>query len=196
MERTVDVLIAGAGQVGLAVAVAIASARPSLEILVIDAAPEDAWQRDSRASAIASAPMRMLDRLGCGAGIREHAEPIREMIITDSRTGDPVRPVLLTFGGEVGPGEPFAHMVPNRVICETLRRRLGELGVAIGNGAARGCWLQPMASAPSCGSWRGSGRSVSTTGSRALSALSPTSARMGAGPWSISCQPARSRPCR
>lgn len=136
MERTVDVLIAGAGQVGLAVAVAIASARPSLEILVIDAAPEDAWQRDSRASAIASAPMRMLDRLGCGAGIREHAEPIREMIITDSRTGDPVRPVLLTFGGEVGPGEPFAHMVPNRVICETLRRRLGELGVAIGNGAA------------------------------------------------------------
>ena len=35
------------------------------------------------------------------------------MIVTDSRTSDPVRPVFLTFDGEVAPGEPFAHMVAN-----------------------------------------------------------------------------------
>ena len=33
------------------------------------------------------------------------------MGITDSRVSDPVRPVFLTFDGEVEPGEPFAHMV-------------------------------------------------------------------------------------
>ncbi len=133
MVDEVDILIAGAGQVGLATAVAIVSARPSLRVMVMDAAPRDAWQKDGRASAIAAAAMRMLDRLGCAADLMEHAQPIREMTITDSRTGDPVRPVLLTFDGEVGPGEPFAHMVPNRILGTALRRRMEELGIPLVN---------------------------------------------------------------
>ena len=54
-ETTLDLLVAGAGYVGLATAVAIKLARPSLRIIVIDAAPEGAWERDGRASAIAAA---------------------------------------------------------------------------------------------------------------------------------------------
>ena len=49
-HRTFDVLVAGAGYVGLAAAVAIRSARPSLKVAIVDAAPEGAWQRDTRAS--------------------------------------------------------------------------------------------------------------------------------------------------
>jgi 2-octaprenyl-6-methoxyphenol hydroxylase len=135
-EGRLDVLIAGAGYVGLAVAVAIRAARPNLRVALVDAAPAGAWERDSRASAIAAAAGRMLDQLGCWGEIGPQAQAITEMIITDSRTSDPVRPVFLTFGGEVAPGEPFAHMVHNRTLNGALRRRAAELGIDIIEGVA------------------------------------------------------------
>jgi 2-octaprenyl-6-methoxyphenol hydroxylase len=58
--EVVDVLIAGAGYVGLATAVSLKLARPSLSVTIVDAAPEGAWRRDGRASAIAAAACRML----------------------------------------------------------------------------------------------------------------------------------------
>ena len=131
-----DVVVAGARYVGLATAVAIASARPGLSVMVVDAAPEGVWKRDGRASAIAAAASRMLARLGCWDEIAPQAGPITEMIITDSRTSDPVRPVFLTFGGEVEAGEPFAHMVENRVLNGALRARAAELGIDIVEGVA------------------------------------------------------------
>lgn len=132
----IDVLIAGAGYVGLAAAVAIRQARPALSVAIVDAAPAGVWQKDGRCSAIAAAACRMLDRLGAWAEIAPDAQAITEMIVTDSRTGDPVRPVFLTFGGEVAPGEPFAHMVANRALNGALRRRAGELGIDIIEGVA------------------------------------------------------------
>jgi 2-octaprenyl-6-methoxyphenol hydroxylase len=129
-----DVVIAGAGYVGLATAVSLKASRPNLSVLVVDAAPEGVWQRDTRASAIAAAATRMLDRLGCWAEIAPGAQAMTEMVVTDSRTADPVRPVFLTFDGEVGPGEAFAHMVANRNLTGALRRRAGELGVEIREG--------------------------------------------------------------
>jgi 2-octaprenyl-6-methoxyphenol hydroxylase len=131
-----DILIAGAGYVGLAAAVALGHARPSLSIAVVDAAPAGVWQRDGRASAVAAAPSRMLGELGCWDEIEAEAQPITDMIVTDSRTSDPVRPVFLTFDGEVAPGEPFAHMVANKVMNGALRRRAADLGVAIIEGVA------------------------------------------------------------
>ncbi|MFP3340384.1 hypothetical protein R0J91_20555, partial [Micrococcus sp. SIMBA_131] len=58
------------------------------------------------------------------------------MEITDSRTADVVRPVFLTFGGEAGEGEPFAHTVPNRVMNGALRVRAAESGIEIIDGVA------------------------------------------------------------
>ncbi|ALN71697.1 ubiquinone biosynthesis hydroxylase [Aureimonas sp. AU20] len=131
-----DIVVAGAGYVGLGIAVAIRQAAPTLDVVLVDAAPEGVWQKDGRASAIAAAAVRMLGRLGVWDTIRGEAEPIREMIVTDSRNNDPVRPVFLTFGGEAEPGEPFAHMVPNVALNGALRARAAELGVAIRSGAA------------------------------------------------------------
>jgi len=135
-EPTLDVLIAGAGYVGLAAAVSMKQARPNLAVAVVDAAPEGSWQRDTRASAVAAAACRMLGRLGCWEEILPEAQPITEMIVTDSRAADPVRPVYLTFDGEVAPGEPFAHMVANKVLNGALRRRAGKLGIDIIEGVA------------------------------------------------------------
>ena len=131
-----DVLIAGAAYVGLAVAVAIRCARPSLTVALVDAAPPGAWERDPRASAVAAAARRMLEQLGCWAAIEPEAQAITEMVITDSRTGDPVRPAFLTFDGEVAPGEPFAHMVHNRALNGALRKSAAELGIDIIEGVA------------------------------------------------------------
>jgi 2-octaprenyl-6-methoxyphenol hydroxylase len=131
-----DVLVAGAGYVGLAAAVSMKQARPNLAIAVVDAAPEGIWQKDGRASAIAAAACRMLGRLGCWDEIALQAQPINDMIVTDSRTSDPVRPVFLTFGGEAASGEPFAHMVANKTLNGALRRRASELGIDIIEGVA------------------------------------------------------------
>jgi 2-octaprenyl-6-methoxyphenol hydroxylase len=135
-EERLDVLVAGAGYVGLATAVAIRQARPGLSIAIVDAAPADAWKRDERASAVAAAAARMLNRLGCWTEIAPQAQPITEMIITDSRTTDPVRPVFLTFDGQVSEGEPFAHMVPNMVLNGALRQSVQELNIDIIDGVA------------------------------------------------------------
>ena len=135
-ETGIDLLVVGAGYVGLATAVAVKLARPSLRIIVMDAAPEGAWERDGRASAIAAAASRMLARLGCWDEILPKAQPITEMVVTDSRISDPVRPVFLTFDGEVETGEPFAHMVANTVLNGSLRRRASELGIDVVQGVA------------------------------------------------------------
>jgi len=136
VDGTLDVLVAGAGYVGLATAVSLKQARPSLAVAVVDAAPAGTWERDTRASAIAAAACRMLEQLNCWDGIALEAQAITEMIVTDSRTLDPVRPVFLTFDGEVAPGEPFAHMVANKVLNGALRRRAAALGIDIIEGVA------------------------------------------------------------
>ncbi|MER8408011.1 ubiquinone biosynthesis hydroxylase [Mesorhizobium sp. M1307] len=135
-KNSLDVLVAGAGYIGLAAAVSLKQARPSLAIAVVDAAPAGAWQKDGRASAIAAAACRMLDQLGVWNEIAPEAQAITEMIVTDSRTSDPVRPVFLTFDGEVAPGEPFAHMVANKDLNGALRRRAEQLGIGIIEGVA------------------------------------------------------------
>ena len=135
-KNSLDVLIAGAGYVGLAAAVSLKQARPNLAVAVVDAAPAGVWQKDGRASAIAAAACRMLDQLGVWQEIVGHSQAITEMIVTDSRTADPVRPVFLTFDGEVAPGEPFAHMVANRDLNGALRRRAQKLGIDIIEGVA------------------------------------------------------------
>ena len=133
-DETADIVVAGAGYVGMAAAVAIKSAAPRLDVRVIDAAPPEAWRRDERASAIAAGASRMLDRLGLWDEILPQAQPITDMIVTDSRTSDPVRPVFLTFDGDVSPGEPFAHMVPNSTLVGALRGCAERLGITVEQG--------------------------------------------------------------
>jgi 2-octaprenyl-6-methoxyphenol hydroxylase len=143
-----DVLVAGAGYVGLATAAAISGAAPHLSVRIVDAAPEGVWKKDARASAIAAAASRMLEELGCWEKLLPDAEPIREMIVTDSKTGDPVRPVFLTFDGEVMPGEPFAHMIPNVALNGALREKCAALGVTVTQGAAVSGFMEGDPGAP------------------------------------------------
>jgi 2-octaprenyl-6-methoxyphenol hydroxylase len=61
--------------------------------------------------------------------VAEAAQPILDMVITDSKLEDATRPVFLTFTGDVEPGEPFAHMVENRHLIDTLVQRAEAEGI-------------------------------------------------------------------
>ncbi|MBA3039859.1 MAG: ubiquinone biosynthesis hydroxylase [Alphaproteobacteria bacterium] len=129
-----DLLIVGGGYVGLSVAVAVKQAAPHLTVEVIEAAPEDAWKKDPRASAIIAAATKMLEVFGIWDRIEPEAQPITKMIVTDSKTSDPVRPVFLTFDGAVEEGRPFAHMIPNVAMVGALREVCEALGIRIRHG--------------------------------------------------------------
>ncbi|MBV6657657.1 MAG: ubiquinone biosynthesis hydroxylase [Devosiaceae bacterium] len=128
---SVDVLIAGGGYVGLTLALAIKVGAPDLQVMVVDLREPSQADKDGRASAIASAARTMFTTLGAWEGMDAQAEPITEMIITDSETRDPVRPVFLTFDGATSEGEPFAHMVPNGAMTASLRSRALAEGVVL-----------------------------------------------------------------
>src|SRR5215472_2116463 len=69
--------------------------------------------------------------LGVWGDIASTAQPILDMVVTDSRLEDATRPVFLTFAGHVEPGEPFAHMVENRHLIEALAKHAEANGVEL-----------------------------------------------------------------
>ena len=126
-----DILIAGGGSAGLVAALAMRKSAPDLAVEVVDAKPPQGGRRDERASAIAAAAKRMLQQLGVWEKVEAEAEPILSMEITDSRTGDAVRPIFLTFDGNVSEGEPFAHMIANEPLLAVLRDTAMGAGVTL-----------------------------------------------------------------
>src|SRR5690606_11048670 len=85
--------------------------------------------RDNRASAIAAGVRHIFEALGVWDDMAGHAQPIAAMRITDSGKGDIARPLFLNFEGEVAPGEPFAHMVPNQASGGALLKACASLNV-------------------------------------------------------------------
>src|SRR5205823_7421320 len=95
--RRIDVLIGGAGFAGLALAIALRQALgPSFAVVVVDPALGRP-SADMRASAIVAAARRLLETLGVWDAVADLAQPILSMHVTDSRLGDAVRPIFLTF---------------------------------------------------------------------------------------------------
>ncbi len=124
MEKA-DILIAGAALNGLAAGVALAGRRAlrPLDILILDQADPAKFARDNfdgRASAITASSRRMLEALGLWDDIAPHAEPMRDIIVTDSKPGATARPALLQFGEEDHGGEASAYMVENRHLYGAL----------------------------------------------------------------------------
>ncbi len=114
-----DVIIVGSGHVGMAMAVALVRSAPGIKVALLDRRPL-VIPKDNRASAIAAGVRRIFEALGVWDAMAPHAQPILAMRITDSGAGDLARPLFLQFDGEVTPGEPFAHMVPNSASAGAL----------------------------------------------------------------------------
>jgi 2-octaprenyl-6-methoxyphenol hydroxylase len=129
-RNNVDVLIAGGGFAGLTLAIALREALgPSFAVIVADPALGKTHAGDERASAIVAAARRLFETLGVWERVGQEAQPILDMVVTDSRLDDAVRPTFLTFAGEVEPGEPFAHMIENLLLVEALTAKARETGI-------------------------------------------------------------------
>ena len=134
-----DVVVGGAGFAGLALAIALRQALgESFAVTVVDPALAAAQSKDPRASAIAAAARRLFEAIGVWAAVAGEAQPILDMVVTNSKLDDAVRPTFLTFGGEVEEGEPFAHMIENRHLVDALVEKAKELGVGLRAGAVSG----------------------------------------------------------
>jgi len=131
-----DVLIAGGGFAGLTLAVALRQALGhAFSVTVADPTLGSSHAEDERASAIVAAARRLFETIGVWDRVADEAQPILDMVVTDSRLNDAMRPTFLTFAGEIEPGEPFAHMVDNRRLVAALAEKARDAGVDLRTGA-------------------------------------------------------------
>ncbi len=149
MRTDAEVLIAGGGFAGLSLAIALRQALgPAFAVTVADPAlgrsHAPGHVNDERASAIVAAARRLFETIGVWAAVADDAQPILDMVVTDSRLGDVMRPVFLTFAGEVAPGEPFAHMIENRLLVDALTAKAKAIGVDLRATAVTGFHYPPL----------------------------------------------------
>jgi 2-octaprenyl-6-methoxyphenol hydroxylase len=130
-NRRPDVLIAGAGFAGLALAIALKQALGSSFVVVVADPALTRSGDDPRASAIVAAARRLLQTVGVWQEVSSLAQPILDMVVTDSRLEDAVRPTFLTFDGALEPDEPFAHMVENGPLLRALMAKAVGDGVVL-----------------------------------------------------------------
>jgi 2-octaprenyl-6-methoxyphenol hydroxylase len=131
IDKRIDVLIGGAGFAGLSLALALRQALGDRFAVTVADPVFGRPVADARASAIAAAARRLFEALGVWDAVAARAEPMLDMVITDSKLDDAVRPVFLTFAGDVQPGEPFAHMVENGDILAALVGKAKQAGVTL-----------------------------------------------------------------
>ena len=93
----------------------------AFDIVVADPALATRPSRDPRASAIIAAGRNLFEALGIWSEVAPNAQPILDMIVTDSRLEDVMRPVFLTFAGDVG--SPPRMLKPARLRHPRSRSR-------------------------------------------------------------------------
>ena len=142
MAEHKSIVICGGAFAGLALAAALRQGLgEAVPVVVADPALAMRPSRDPRATAIVAACRRLFETLGVWDEVGPQSQPILDMVVTDSRLADATRPTFLTFAGEVAPGEPFAHMVENRLLIDALVRRAEAEGVSLRATAVTGSEL-------------------------------------------------------
>ena len=115
MDRDTDIVIAGGGLNGPALALALAQG--GFRATVIDARPARARAEagfDGRAYALAIASKRLLSVLGLWRGIADKTQPILQIKASDGRAGQGPSPFFLTFDhAEIEEG-PMGYMLEDR----------------------------------------------------------------------------------
>src|SRR5450631_4653673 len=130
MSAQRSIVIGGGAFAGLALALALRQGLGAdIPVVVADPALGLRPNRDPRATAIVAACRRLLEAIGVWDQVAAAAQPILDMVVTDSKLQDATRPVFLTFAGDVEPGEPFAHMVENRHLIDALLKRAEAEGI-------------------------------------------------------------------
>jgi len=178
MAYDTDIVIAGGGLNGTALAAALASG--GVRVTLVDPTPQTVREADTfdgRGYALALSSVRVLKALGLWAAIASEAQPIRHIRITQGSMTTGPSPFLLDFDqGEIEDG-PMGQMIEDR----HLRRAL--LAAVAGNDL-----IEPVQDSVAGHATGPSGVEVTFAGGRNLSAAllvacdggqSPTAQRSG-----------------
>ncbi len=122
-EARFDVLVAGGGMTGLALACALAGAR--VPVLLVEQRALEATTTmpfDGRVTAISRGSRHLLAGIGVWHHLTGEAQPI-----LDIEVGERHSPLTVHYDHRAVGGEPLGHIVENRVIRQALMHRLAEL---------------------------------------------------------------------
>jgi 2-octaprenyl-6-methoxyphenol hydroxylase len=122
-EPRFDVLVAGGGMTGLALACALAGAR--VRVLLIEQRALPATTElpfDGRVTAISRGSRHLLEGIGVWPHLAGEAQPILEIEV-----GERHSPLTVHYDHRAVGGKPLGHIVENRVIRRALLRRMTEL---------------------------------------------------------------------
>jgi 2-octaprenyl-6-methoxyphenol hydroxylase len=132
MSARRGIVIGGGAFAGLGLALALRQGLgPEIPVIVADPMLARRPSGDPRATAIVAACRRLFETLGVWDQVAANAQPILDMVVTDSGLEDATRPVFLTFAGQVEAGQPFAHMVENRFLIDALMAKAEAAGIEL-----------------------------------------------------------------
>jgi len=127
MKTDTDILIAGGGLSGSALALALASV--GFSATIVDPVPpleRSNENFDGRGYALALTSQRLLKAIGIWPSVSDQSQPILQIKITDGRAGEAPSPFVLEFDhAEIEEG-PMGYMVEDRYLRRALLRKLGE----------------------------------------------------------------------
>ncbi|MCB1366251.1 MAG: UbiH/UbiF/VisC/COQ6 family ubiquinone biosynthesis hydroxylase [Rhodobacteraceae bacterium] len=121
MRTDSDILIAGGGLNGPALALALASG--GFSVTIVDAQPLETLTDsdfDGRAYALALASTRMLSALGIWDQVAANCQPILDIIASDGRAGEGAAPWTLHFDHRELEEGPMGHMLEDRYLRRAL----------------------------------------------------------------------------
>jgi 2-octaprenyl-6-methoxyphenol hydroxylase len=128
MAQTTDIVIAGGGLNGMALAVALGQA--GLSVTLVD--PLSAEVRgdtgfDGRGYALSLASQRLLAAIGVWRMVAAQSQPILHITVSDGRAGEGASPLALDFDhAEIEEG-PMGHMIEDRVLRPALLAVMGKV---------------------------------------------------------------------
>ncbi len=127
MTPTTDIVIAGGGLNGAALAIALA--KGGLRVAIVDPAPVKLRKRagfDGRSYAMAVASQRMLQALELWNGLAKNAQPILEIKVSDGRPGEGASPLVMEFDHAELEEGPMGWMVEDRHLRPALLEALNS----------------------------------------------------------------------
>ncbi len=117
MSFDTDILIAGGGLNGPALALALSQA--GFSVTVVDARPATTRAGDNfdgRGYALALASKRLLDRIGIWEAIAPNAQPMLDIKVSDGRSGEGPSPFFLHFDHAELEEGPMGYMLEDRFL--------------------------------------------------------------------------------
>lgn len=112
-----EIIVVGAGHVGLTAALALAQS--GCKTALVDAHDFSQNTDDPRASTLAASSYQLMRRLGLKNALAAQLQPINDMMIGEGRPGR-ISPMTLHFDGERRSG-PMAYMVENAALKSALQ---------------------------------------------------------------------------